>query len=108
MGWEIGMAGGAIGGTLLLKAYDWWTGQRRNNAENEANVTLIAGLSERIGTLESRLKTLELDYAEAQKQLYTAQRNEAQLGIRVMMLEHEVRRLGGEVPEIPPHPGAAP
>lgn len=109
--WEVGMVGGAIGGTMLMKAYDWWTGRRRDNTENEANVSLIAGLSERIATLESRLKTLESDYAEAQRQLYAAQRNEAQLGIRVLMLETEVRRLGGTVPDYsipaaPARPGA--
>lgn len=102
--WEVGMVGGAIGGTMLMKAYDYWTGRRRDNAENEANVTLISGLSERIATLESRLKTLEGDYAEAQRQLYAAQRNEAQLNVRVFMLEAEVRRLGGSVPDpiLPP------
>lgn len=112
-GWEMGMVGGAIGSTLLVKAYDWWTNRRRDSAENEANVTLIAGLAERISTLETRLRTLENDYAAAQQQLYAAQRNEAQLGIRVLMLENEVRRLGGVVPEhplpkptVPPRPGA--
>lgn len=100
-GWEVGLAGGAIGATMLVKAYDWWVTRRRDRSEHDANVTLIDGLAGRIATLEARLKTLETDYAEAQRQLFIAQRNEAALGIRVLMLETEVRRLGGTVPEHP-------
>lgn len=102
--WEVGMVGGAIGGTMLMKAYDWWVSRRRDNAENEANVTLIAGLTDRIQKLEERLNAVETDNSKLRTLLFDEQSRSVRLGLRVIALESEILRMGG----IPPaHPAAS-
>ncbi|MFN7829818.1 MAG: hypothetical protein ACK5NX_01310 [Armatimonadota bacterium] len=100
-GTELGLIGGAVGGTLATKFYDWWTGHRRDSAENAANVTLVQGLAERVETLEARLKNLESDNDRLRSQLHTEQNRSVRLNIRIIALEAEIKRMGGAVP---PHP----
>ena len=106
-GTELGIAGGAIGATLLVKFYDWWTGQRLNRAEEDANVTLIAGLTDRIQKLEERLQLIETDNSKLRSMLYDEQNRSARLGLRVVALEHEIVKLGGVPPAHPPVPAPA-
>ena len=94
-GAEWGLAGGAIGATLLVKAYDWWTRRRRENADDNANLTLVNGLTERIQRLEERLVLIETDNTKLRSLLYEEQTRSARLGLRVISLEHEIHRLGG-------------
>lgn len=103
-GWEAGMLGGAVGGTMLMKAYDWWVSRKRDNTENEANVTLIAGLTDRIQKLEERLNAVETDNSKLRTLLFDEQARSVRLGLRVIALEAEIMRMGG-VP--PTHPVAS-
>jgi len=102
-GMEYGLVGGAIGATMLVKAYDWWTSRRRERAEEQANVTLVAGLTERIQKLEERLHLIEADNTKLRSLLYDEQARSARLGLRVIALEHEIVKLGG----VPPVHGEA-
>lgn len=108
-GWEVGMLGGAIGGTMLMKAYDWWTNRRRDSAENAANVTLVEGLTTRISSLEQRLNVVETDNAKLRTMLFDEQSRSVRLGLRVIALESEILRMGGVPPVHPPaHPPEQP
>lgn len=108
-GTELGIAGGAIGGTLVVKFYDWWLDRRRASAEEGANVTLVAGLADRVEKLEARLHLVETDNTKLRNLLYDEQNRSARLGLRVIALEHEILKLGGVPPAHPhvPPPGDA-
>lgn len=95
---EYGLVGGAIGATMLVKTYDWWTNRRRESAEQQANVTLVAGLTERIQKLEDRLQLIEADNTKLRVLLYDEQARSARLGLRVIALEGEIVKLGGVPP----------
>ncbi len=101
---EYGLVAGAIGATLLVKAYDWWTSRRTEKTAEDAGITLVSGLTERIQKLEERLLSIEGDNSRLRALLYDEQARSARLGLRVISLENEIVKLGGAVP---PHLGAS-
>ena len=82
-----------------MKAVDFLLSRPRDRAELSANVSLIAGLTDRIQRLETRVAEQDQNLAQEIKLRLQTQEQNSRLRIRVMNLESQLRRLGAVIPE---------
>lgn len=92
------MAGGVAAFWLLRETWGAILSRRKERTETDANVTLVAGLKERIEGLEASLRGIE-EKLEREMELRRRAEEEAhRLRLRVQTLESALRRLGAVIP----------
>ncbi|AWH29861.1 hypothetical protein [Stenotrophomonas sp. YAU14A_MKIMI4_1] len=91
-------AGSVVALWLFRETWTAFLSRRKDRTETDANVELIKGLSERIGTLEQRV-SLQDERLQAEMQMrLRAQEEASALRMRVRQLESTLRGLGAVIP----------
>lgn len=91
-------AGSVVALWLFRETWTAFLSRRKERTETDANVELIKGLSERIGTLEQRV-SLQDERLQAEMQMrLRAQEEASALRMRVRQLESTLRGLGAVIP----------
>lgn len=91
-------AGSVVALWLLRETWTAFLSRRKERTETDANVDLIKGLSERIGSLEQRVAVQD-ERLQAEMELrLKAQEDASALRIRVQQLESMLRGLGAVIP----------
>lgn len=91
-------AGSVVALWLFRETWTAFLSRRKERTETDANIELIKGLSERIGTLEQRV-SLQDERLQAEMQMrLRAQEEASALRMRVRQLESTLRGLGAVIP----------
>lgn len=91
-------AGSVVALWLFRETWTAFLSGRKDRTETDANIELIKGLSERIGSLEQRV-ALQDERLQAEMQMrLKAQEDASALRIRVQQLESMLRGLGAVIP----------
>lgn len=102
------MAGGAVAGALLLKAFDFFLSRKKERTETDANVDLLNQLREGLASMGERLKAMEDGHDQLRRRLeeeiglrMQAQEEAHRLRLRVQTLESAMRAVGAVIPPEP-------
>lgn len=91
-------AGSVVALWLLRETWTAFLSRRKDRTETDANVELIKGLSERIGSLEQRVSAQDERLQAEMMMRLKAQEEASALRMRVRQLESTLRGLGAVIP----------
>jgi hypothetical protein len=97
------MAGGVAAFWIVRETWGAVLSRKKERTETDANVTLVAGLSERIQRLEEAQLTMTARLENEITLRMQAQEEAHRLRLRVMSLESAMRQIGAVIPP-EPHP----
>ncbi|WP_289213906.1 hypothetical protein [Stenotrophomonas sp. 8(2023)] len=83
---------------ILRETWAAFLSRKKERTETDANVDLIKGLSERIGSLEQRVSVQDERLQQEMMMRLKAQEEASALRMRVRQLESTLRGLGAVIP----------
>lgn len=96
------VAGAAVAAWIARETWGAVLARKKERTETDANVTLVAGLSERIQRLEEAQLSMTTRLEKEIELRMAAQEEAHRLRLRVMSLEASLRQLGAVIPPEPP------
>ncbi len=91
-------AGSVVAVWILRETWAAFLSRKKERTETDANVDLIKGLSERIGSLEQRVSVQDERLQQEMMMRLKAQEEASALRMRVRQLESTLRGLGAVIP----------
>jgi len=91
-------AGSVVAVWILRETWAAFLSRKKERTETDANVDLIKGLSERIGSLEQRVSVQDERLQQEMMMRLKAQEEASALRMRVRQLESTLRALGAVIP----------
>lgn len=95
------MAGSVAAFWIIRETWGAVLSRKKERTETDANVTLVAGLSERIQRLEQAQITMTAQLENEITLRMQAQEEAHRLRLRVMSLESAMRQIGAVIPPEP-------